>query len=125
MKLNTRLFDYFFSVFKETNKKLRYFQIHFSFALFYLFLGFLFGNLFGSFLSALRKIIIWDGFIIFILIAYIEIISYLIYSSSNRPFLYIYKFSFSFKNNLFLKILNYFKIGIMLGFFIDAFKVGS
>ncbi|RYE22842.1 MAG: DUF565 domain-containing protein [Sphingobacteriaceae bacterium] len=114
-----------------------------------LLIGFLVGNLFGTFLNTIRKYIMWDGFIILFLITFIEILNYNIYHNKNRPFLFFIQpkiirerncpsrsiemqsfVSFSYKTlfynkRFFLILLNFFKIGLMIGFFVDAFKVGS
>ena len=84
---------------------------------FLLFLGFICGNLFGTFLNFFRCFISWDGFIIILIILTIEFINYLIYTKSFK-----YK-----KNNIinFFKFLNFYKMGLLLGFFTDSFKVGS
>ena len=167
------------------------------FSVFSLFLGFVFGNLFGTFLNFFRHFINWDVLIITITILIVEFINYLNYynkknqgipklcisckttivnSNKNRHlkkqkskwtgqisnffsnWFYIadknYQnsenlafFDFSSKRLLldkrfcisckkkplnetkkqinFIKILNFYKIGLLLGFFIDAFKVGS
>jgi len=146
-------------------------------SIFFLFLGFVVGNLFGTFLVFFREFVHWDVLIIALAIAFSEFISYLHYknqtSSPRRtwPFTKIKKVSnnrfawlalkateittlssvdekcflrqFNQKKqkkiekkvnrffNLspdgfpFKKLLNFYKIGLLLGFFIDAFKVGS
>ena len=172
-------------------KKAFVFKTTFPVALFTLLLGFNTGNLFGTFLTALRFTLNWDGLIILLVLLFLECVSSLIYSqpfnrgsnkqtdpvclrgdcqpallSSNKqenncqgctrsfalggqvddkqwrqkrraviksrvanggggacdkpppPFLVLPATSF-------YKGLNYFKIGLMLGFFVDAFKVGS
>lgn len=84
--------------------------------IFLLFLGFICGNLFGTFLNFFRYYICWDGFIILLIILLIELINYLTYIK-------IFK---SKKNNKnFFKFLNFYKMGLLLGFFTDSFKVGS
>ena len=101
------------------------FQKHFSIEIFSLFFGFLFGNLFGTFLQTIRQFFGWDGFIVFGVLLFIEILSYIIYHRDDRSFLFLWKFPLFFKKLLFWRSLNAFKLGLMLGFFIDAFKVGS
>nr|ACQ90814.1 hypothetical chloroplast RF20 [Neglectella solitaria] len=118
----------FFRFLKENfllNEKFFFKKINFSSAIFFIFSGFLFGNLFCTFLICVRSIFIWDGFIILNFILFIEIINYIIYHKKGRFFLLFWNFPFSFQKKLFLKNFNYFKIGFLLGFFIDAFKVGS
>jgi small-conductance mechanosensitive channel len=124
MEIKTRIFYYFEYIIFIIAKKNKFFKNNFSKALFFLFNGFLIGNLFGSFLNTLRELFIWDGFIISVIVIFIEILNFLIYHSKKRCF-FILNFCLNSKNSFFLKSLNYFKLGIMLGFFIDAFKVGS
>ena len=103
---------------------------NFTIALFFLFSGFLIGNLFGTFLALIRQVVQWDGLILAVLIALLETISYFRYS---KKFFIRSRVNDNFKTNVFLlnenwliwKNLNYLKIGVLLGFFIDAFKVGS
>lgn len=126
-----------------------------------LLIGFLTGNLFGTFLNTIRKYIMWDGIIVFFIVSLIEISNYNVYHKKskenvllsfrealkNRSFLINKQSSLperiSFtsrkglnrrflsimpeqnKANRFWKFFNFFKIGLMVGFFVDAFKVGS
>ena len=109
-----------------------------------LLLGFLVGNLFGTFLNTIRKYITWDGVIVFFIISIMEISNYNVYHNKNRPFLLTMTDqsktqtkvsatkpkSLFYKQSLFAiptfwKFFNFFKIGLMVGFFVDAFKVGS
>lgn len=76
-----------------------------SLGLFYL--SFLIGNAFGTFLIFLRKIILWDGAILILLILFFEFLNFLIYKKKAKKFWI------------------HIQLGILLGFFIDAFKVGS
>ena len=151
MRSETRLFRFFnkfFTIFKE---KFLFFQNSFSSAVFFLFIGFLGGNLFGTFLSWIRTFFPWDGFIVLSFLFFIEVISYIRYHRYGRSFLFFWmvaprkSFNFlpkayganscaepyrqqkikNFKEDVVWKILNFFKIGLMVGFFIDAFKVGS
>lgn len=188
MNYNTKLSLFFINIERNISNKILFFEIYFAKSIFFLFFGFLLGNLFGSFLDIFRKLVIWDGFIVLIIILLQEFISYSIYKSKKRTlFFYMkdnktYKLKknkfffnrimqlthflilsffhasiflkktilrvytifpatikkkmtfFFFNDNLvtnktyqiyILKNLNLFKIGILLGFFIDAFKVGS
>ena len=60
-----------------------------------------------------------------------ESLNFFLYKKRNRFFTVFQKISYSIcglkkKQNQFIwKSLNFLKIGIMFGFFIDAFKVGS
>ena len=106
------------------------FQKSFAAVLFALFVGFLVANIFGTFLSALRSFAIWDGFVIFGLVLFVELISYAIYHNGERQFMGISSFQFTKDKTLFwrlpvARITNNFKIGFLLGFFVEAFKVGS
>lgn len=120
------------------------------------YLGFIIGNLFGTFLDLLRNKIIWDGIILITIIFFFEFINFIIYNKkqaqrwagSAPPFdeesrqqdlgrTTIWSPlgtnrrrkarapSFKFQNQKLLIILKNFQIGILFGFFIDAFKVGS
>lgn len=84
--------------------------------IFLLFLGFICGNLFGTFLNYFRYYIYWDGFIILLIILLIELINYLIYMKT---------FKLKKKNKYLKKCFNFFKMGLLLGVFTDSFKVGS
>lgn len=179
----------------QVKKKWEVFQNIVVTSIFFLFLGFIFGNLFGTFLDFFRSFLNWDGFIIIITICLIECINFLNYKKKEKSKLLeigqkqgfkstknfwknnlkkIHLFDYNIKKlnlskkqmplqknfqplqhfsileknlnkvaNLFsrsktslwksknqkkmsfLKILHFYKIGLLLGFFIDAFKVGS
>nr|YP_009472563.1 hypothetical protein [Chlorodesmis fastigiata]ARO74218.1 hypothetical protein [Chlorodesmis fastigiata] len=72
--------------------------------------GFLIGNLFGIFLSFLGNQFIWTGTILLVILISFEILNFLIYNTNKK-----------FINKIFKNL----QFGIFLGFFIDAFKVGS
>nr|YP_009518896.1 hypothetical protein Ycf20 [Boodleopsis pusilla]AYC64868.1 hypothetical protein Ycf20 [Boodleopsis pusilla] len=76
--------------------------------------GLIFGNLFGTFLNFLRNEIVWDGTVLLIIILFFEFFNYCIYKKN--------PIKGSFRC---LILLKNFQIGILLGLFIDAFKVGS
>ena len=108
------------------SKSLQIREKNFTLALFFLFSGFLFGNIFGTFLVFIRKFVPWDGLIITITIFVMEIISYFRYHNKrNSIFNSKYRLIKPLSVSKLWKNLNYLKIGLMLGFFIDAFKVGS
>lgn len=125
MRSETRLSSFFQNILISFKEKFFFFQNSFSSSIFFLFFGFLVGNLFGTFLNAIRAFIYWDGFIVLILLFFIEIISYITYHKEGRSFFIIWRFPFLYQKRLFWKCVNFFKIGLLLGFFIDAFKVGS
>lgn len=110
--------------FFETKNKYLFFKKYFSLGIFFLFLGFLLGNIFGTFLNIFRNYLIWDGLIVFFIIFFCEIVNYHIYTKKKK-LSHIFTWPFKFPVAIFWKFLNYFKIGILFGFFIDAFKVGS
>ena len=70
------------------------------------YLSFLIGNSFGTFLIFLREKVFWDGVVLILFIFFFEFLNFL-----------IYKKKASWLINL--------QLGILFGFFIDAFKVGS
>jgi hypothetical protein len=133
MRSETRLFKFFENFLITFKEKFFFFQNSFSSSIFFLFFGFLFGNLFGTLLNGIRAFVYWDGFIVLSLIFFIEIISYITYHKEGRSFFFIWRFCashtsakpFYYQRRLFWKSFNFLKIGLMLGFFIDAFKVGS
>lgn len=120
------------------NKKSQFSLDKFTQVLFLLLIGFLVGNLFGTFLNTIRKYITWDGIIVFFIIGIMEISNYNVYHNkttqlpNNREFillqklrLYNKRISKQSRAKTFWKFFNFFKIGLMVGFFVDAFKVGS
>lgn len=62
----------------------------FAGGIFFLFVGFVIGNLFGTFLPAIRIFFSWDGFIVIFLLFFIEFISYIRYQRKNRFFLILW-----------------------------------
>jgi hypothetical protein len=58
--------------------------------IFFLFVGFVIGNLFGTFLPAIRLFFSWDGFIVLFLLFFIEFISYIRYQRKSRFFLILW-----------------------------------
>ena len=96
-----------------------------------LFSGFIVGNLFGTFLDTLRLYLFWNGFIGFFILFFMEAVNSLAYGTSfSRKYSFINlnsdKLKFLSKNVIHIKrALNSFKIGLLFGFFVDSFKVGS
>ena len=123
MKSNRRLFQRLLTGRLGFERKVQALNTFFSITLFFLFLGFVVGNVFGTFLNGLRHVFRWDGYIILFVLSFIEVTNYGIYRPGRE--------STSFLSldqgrcRPVWKICNFFKIGLMLGFFIDAFKVGS
>ena len=125
MKIETRIIFFINQLKIYLSRKNSFFKEVFSFALFTLFFGFLIGNLFGTFLNTIRSFIFWDGLIIFIILFIIELLNFILYNKYKRFFVIYQKISYYPNNQIIWKSLNYLKIGILFGFFIDAFKVGS
>ncbi len=125
MKIETRIVFFINQLKFYLNRKFFFFKEVFSFALFTLFVGFLIGNLFGTFLNTIRYFIFWDGLIVFIILSIMELLNFILYNKAKRFFVISQKISYYPNNQIIWKSLNYLKIGIMFGFFIDAFKVGS
>ncbi len=86
-----------------------------------LFIGFFFGNLFGTLIDFIKNLNIPTSLLIFILIIFNEFINFILY---NKEIRFESQIHFYFKTKLY-NLLNAFKIGVLLGFFIDSFKVGS
>nr|YP_009326927.1 Ycf20 [Codium simulans]ANJ70870.1 Ycf20 [Codium simulans] len=74
----------------------------------FFFYGFIFGNIFGSFLTYIRLLLFWDGFIILLCLIYFEFFS-----------------KIQSKLNIWNSELFLFQSGVLISFFIDAYKVGS
>ena len=79
MLFKTKLFRNANSIFYTLKKRILIVQNSFSLALFSLFLGFLCGNLFGTFLDSLRIYFFWNGFVAFIILLFIEAINFFVY----------------------------------------------
>ena len=128
--INTRLFQLIFRFEKIKKFQITFLEKNFAFSIFFLFLGFICGNLFGTFLTFFRYFIYWDGAIIMLTIVFIEVINFLYYTKSQRK-----AQTFQEKSDLlltrqpkkqsFISFVNVYKVGILIGFFTDAFKVGS
>ena len=105
--------------------RIQLFQSSFATMLLSLLLGFLLANIFGTFLGALRCATIWDGFVIFGLVVLVEVISCARYQTLQPPPVGVISFAPTKNQNLFWRLTNNFKVGLLLGFFVEAFKVGS
>lgn len=73
--------------------------------------GFVTGNLFGTFLNLFRSVLVWDGAIMMVSLVAIEGLNWLSFRPGGEPD--------SGRGTRF------FKLGLLLGTFTDAFKVGS
>lgn len=107
----TKLFNFITNKFVKLKK-------NFLPLLFLLFAGFFLGNLFGTLVDSIRKLNIADSFLILLLILFNEFINFIIYSNNKKKEVNLTKPKK-------LNFLNAFKIGVLLGIFIDSFKVGS
>ena len=105
--------------------RIQLFQKFFAALLFALFLGFLLANIFGTFLGVLRSVAAWDGFVILGLIVVIEMISCATYRTVEKPVVGNVPRQSIGGPGIFWRLINNFKIGLLLGFFVEAFKVGS
>lgn len=110
----TRFFRQWNQIKNRIDEKNKLLKKQYLNSLILLFFGFSFGNLFGTFISSIRNFNIWDGLIISLILLFCELVNYLLYQQNLKK-----------KINKFYNLLNSFKIGLLLGFFIDAFKVGS
>lgn len=124
LKFNDLFFSKSIFFFK---RKWSFLQKDFSKMLCLLLLGFFTGNIFGSFLNTIRQYLFWDGFITFGVIAFLEFISYLTYRQTKLLTSKAYNTLFipAYISQTWFKFANLFKIGLLIGFFVDAFKVGS
>ena len=122
---NPRIANYLTAFTFSFQGRVLLFQTSFTTVLFALFLGFLLANIFGTFLGALRSVAMWDGFVILGLVLFVEMISYVTYHIAEGQFMGILSFQFTGGKHLFWRIANNFKVGLLLGFFVEAFKVGS
>ena len=131
MFYNTKFLKLLNSFYFNILNKFKLIEKYFIIYIFLLLLGFICGNLFGTFLIFFRFYTNWDGLIIILTILIIEFINFITYGKSfkyhklNNFFSKIYKKNFFFLLFKNFKFLNFYKMGLLLGFFIDAFKVGS
>lgn len=105
--------------------RIRPFRSYFSTILLSLLFGFLLANIFGTFLGVLRNAIAWDGFVILGILFFVEVTNCLIYHPLKIRSQQIAFDSAKRKKEMMYRIVNSFKIGLLLGFFVEAFKVGS
>lgn len=118
MSYLTRYYSKLNQFFNFITKKFIKLKSNFLSFLFLLFTGFFFGNLFGTLVDSIRKLNITDSVLILLILLLNEFINFTIYSNSRS------KTNLAIKPNQF-NLLNAFKIGVLLGIFIDSFKVGS
>lgn len=121
---STRLLSSASTLWARFNIRLRVTNENLSFHLFCLVSGFFIGNIFGTFLNALRTIFPWDGFIIVAFVFLCEFISFQTYRPVPRP---VRARTGDAERASFFswRPWNLMKLGVLFGFFVDAFKVGS
>lgn len=117
-------------IFKQSLKtKTLYLENRSTGVLVLLLLGFLTGNLFSTVLNKIRVFIVWDALILAFLILFMETVSYARYTPLHRNVLLHQTkdkvMLFLKPSKSFINLANLFKIGLLIGFFVDAFKVGS
>ena len=112
--MQTRLFRIIRQIVFNSQYQFSLFQNVFTASIFYLFIGFVTGSGFCTILSLIRETQIWDGFVILFMLFFFEKIGRRVYKRTETN-----------KMQRVLKLLNCWKTGILLGFFVDAFKVGS
>lgn len=105
----------------------RTFRTSFPLVLLALLLGFVLANVFGTVLNLLRARIAWDGFALLGVLFLVEATSCLTYCDPlSRVRLERVASLGSLANAMTSwRVVNSFKVGLLLGFFVDAFKVGS
>jgi hypothetical protein len=114
----TRLVTLFQSFWATINTQVSKTNQKFAFHFLCLLCGFFLGNVFGVLLTFLGKWFKSDLYIIGILLCVCEFISYQSYKR-RTPSLGVFTRWFSWRP------LNLVKLGLLFGFFVDAFKVGS
>lgn len=114
--MQTRLFRIIRQIVFNSQYQFSLFQNVFTASIFYLFIGFVTGSGFCTILSLIRETQVWDGFVIFFMLLFFEKIGRKVYTRTETE---------KGKKQRLLKLLNCWKTGILLGFFVDAFKVGS
>ena len=132
-KIKTRCFvtemtRFYNAILKGLKKRAGYSQNAFLCTMCSSLFGFLSGSLFGTLLEQIRHFLMWDGFIIASLLIFVEAISYISYKGDKGDDKASYvknKAIEASSISLFLRSIKSFKIGVMIGFFVDAFKVGS
>ena len=114
----TRLVTSLQSFWAMINTQIQTTNQQFAFHLLCLLCGFFIGNVFGVFLTLFRDWFTSDLLIVGLLLCLSEFISFQNYTrSARRPDLPRRGFSW--------RPFNLIKLGLLFGFFVDAFKVGS
>ena len=114
----TRLVTTLNSFRSTVNTQIQTTNQNFAFHFLCLICGFFLGNVFGTFLVVLREWLKSDLFIVGFIFLFSEFISFQSYKQFPREKV-ASKLWFSWRP------LNLIKLGLLFGFFVDAFKVGS
>ena len=112
--MQTRLFRMIRQLFLNSKYQFALFQNVFTASLFFLFIGFVTGSSFCTILGLIRDSNVWDGLIIIFMLFFFERVGKQVYNRVD-----------SYKTQRLLKFIHCWKTGILFGFFVDAFKVGS
>lgn len=112
--MQTRLFRIIRQIFLNSKYQFDLFQNVFTASLFFLFIGFVTGSSFCTILGLIRDSNVWDGLVIIFMLFFFERVGKQVYNRSQ-----------SLNTQRFFKFINCWKTGILLGLFVDAFKVGS
>lgn len=119
--IKTRLFRLFHKSLTKMKGKLIAYWFQLPLAILFFLLGFSISTGLGTLFAQTQQ---WQVFDAFFLVVGFEIIQNYFYQSKQQFSFFFKKMSILAKNNS-LNNLNYLKIGIMFGFFVDAFKLGS
>ena len=84
MNSNTKFLKFLNKLTTQSQKKFLVFENNFPISIFFLFFGFICGNLFGTLLNFFRNYTNWDGAIITVTILIIEFINYLNYTKKDN-----------------------------------------
>ena len=114
--MQTRLFRIIRQLLFNSKDQFKLVKTLFTTSILYLFIGFITGSAFCTILSIIRQTPLCDGFILFLLLFLFEKVGKLVYKTRKQH---------QTRQIKLYKLINCWKTGLLLGFFIDAFKVGS
>ena len=113
--IKTRLIEILDKILKKIQRKLITYWFQLPQAILLFLFGFLIASGIGTLFAQTPQ---WQVFDAIFLVIVFEVINPLIYTKSNKFFIFS-------KETNYIKNINYLKIGILFGFFVDAFKLGS
>ncbi len=114
---NTRFTLFFTNIFQLLDSKIQTYSINFPIKILLLLLGFFIATVLATVFGQTGD---WDVLVAGILVAMIEILGNKMYSKKDISTKQVFNISF-----LSLIGINYIKIGLIFGLFVDAFKLGS